>query len=137
MTTTVKLLLTRSEAAEALGVGVDRIRTLVSEGEVGFVPIGADERIPADELERWVRANTRHHGCPSGDDPNAAQMHGFSTSGLEANATGSRGKRRTSVPLRAWNEQPEQQSKPEPPNNVARLPSPPPSPATGRSTDDS
>ena len=39
------MLLTQAEAAEALGTGVDFIRSLVDSGAVGFVPVGNDERV--------------------------------------------------------------------------------------------
>jgi excisionase family DNA binding protein len=52
----LKMLLTQSEAAEALGTSVDFIRSLVASGQVGFVAVGNHERVPVEELDRWWRA---------------------------------------------------------------------------------
>ena len=100
----MKLLLTRAEAAEALGVGVKRVIALVADGEVGFVSIGEDERIPASELQRWVSANMRHRECRSADGAIPLPMPGGSGSRSTGGHTRSRGGRRTKEPPRPWNE---------------------------------
>lgn len=133
----MKMLLTKSEAAEALGTGVDFIRSLVESGEVGFVAVGEDERVPREELDRWWRARVRHKAWPSEGDPTEVQTPGFSISAPVGTDTGSRSTRRTKEQRRPWNEKSEREPKRAKRNNVERLPSQTPSGATGRSTDDS
>jgi excisionase family DNA binding protein len=132
----MKLLLTKAEAAEALGTGVDRIRALVEAGEVGFVEIGGDERIPADELDRWVRSRTKHK-CPSGDAAIPLPTPGGSGSASTGAATSSRAGRRAKEPPRPWNESFEPPSRPATAAVVDLIQSGPRLPDTGRSTDDS
>ena len=49
-------LLSIRGAAAYLGVGADVIRKLIAKGELGFVRIGEDRRIPRAELDRWWQA---------------------------------------------------------------------------------
>lgn len=132
-----KMLLTKSEAADALGTGVDYIRSLVERGEVGFVLVGGDERVPAEELDRWWRARVRHKAWPSGSDQSEGPTPGSLISASEVGGTGSRSTRRTKEQRRPWNERPEHEPKRATRSNVERLPSQTPSSDTGRSTDDS
>ena len=96
------LLLTKHEAAKALGIGRDALLGLIAAGEIGIVPIGGDERVPSVELERWVRNNTRwRERCRSGDDQAAP---GSSTSDGKASATARPSPARPQgEPSRPWN----------------------------------
>jgi excisionase family DNA binding protein len=49
-----RLLLTPTEAAEALGIGRSKLYELMRAGHVESVLIGAARRIPKDALERYV-----------------------------------------------------------------------------------
>jgi len=51
-----RLLLTPTEAAEALGIGRSKLYELLRAGLVESVLIGAARRIPADALDNYVRA---------------------------------------------------------------------------------
>lgn len=91
--TTAPLIVPQHEAARMLGVGLDRLRSLISDGELAIVEIGSDERVPVRELERWVAANTRaSKKCRSGgggsDQPAAGSPDGSSTSGTPTRRTG-------------------------------------------------
>lgn len=50
-----RLLLTPTEAAEALGIGRSMLYELMRAGVVESVLIGAARRVPADALEAYVR----------------------------------------------------------------------------------
>lgn len=50
-----RLLLTSTEAAEALGIGRSKLYELMRAGVVESVLIGAARRVPADALEAYVR----------------------------------------------------------------------------------
>ena len=50
------LLLTPTEAADALGIGRSKLYELLRAGAVESVLIGAARRIPADALESYVRS---------------------------------------------------------------------------------
>ena len=51
---TVPILLTPTEAAQALGIGRSKLYELMQAGVVESVHIGACRRIPADALEELV-----------------------------------------------------------------------------------
>lgn len=51
-----RLLLTPTEAAEALGIGRSKLYELMRAGAVESVLIGTARRIPADALEVYVLA---------------------------------------------------------------------------------
>lgn len=50
-----RLLLTPTEAAQALGIGKSKLYELMRAGAVESVRIGAARRIPADALESYIR----------------------------------------------------------------------------------
>ena len=52
---TVRLLLTPTEAAEALGIGRSKLYELMRAGLIESVLIGTARRVPADALEEYVR----------------------------------------------------------------------------------
>jgi excisionase family DNA binding protein len=54
ITTTGQLLLTRREAAAALGVSVDTIAHLIQSGELRGVRIGKSVRVPQHELNALI-----------------------------------------------------------------------------------
>jgi excisionase family DNA binding protein len=140
------VVLTHPEAARGLGAGIQFVRGLLERGEIEIVGIGGDERIPTDELERWILAAdlerwceevAEYDECPSASDTTALPTPGGRVSASTASATRSRSARRTSEPPRPWNGTPVDAQK------LARgelrtvLPLVPRSLATGRSTDDS
>ena len=47
-----------SEAATAMGIGRDSLRTLISVGRIGYISIGNSKRIPHQELVRFQSENT-------------------------------------------------------------------------------
>ena len=47
-----------SEAATAMGIGRDSLRTLISAGRIGYISIGKSKRIPHQELVRFQTDNT-------------------------------------------------------------------------------
>lgn len=49
-----RLLLTSTEAAEALGIGRSKLYELIRAGVVESVLIGTARRIPADALDRYI-----------------------------------------------------------------------------------
>jgi excisionase family DNA binding protein len=51
-----RLLLTPTEAAEALGIGRSKLYELMRAGSVESVRIGAARRIPADALLAYISA---------------------------------------------------------------------------------
>lgn len=52
--TMTKLLLTPTEAAQALGIGRSKLYELIRAGTVESVLIGSARRIPADALSRYI-----------------------------------------------------------------------------------
>ncbi len=54
-----KLLLRPLEAADVLAVSKSKIYELLSSGVIPSVRIGKSIRIPAEELQKWVRSRTR------------------------------------------------------------------------------
>lgn len=54
-----RLLLTPTEAAQALGIGRSKLYELLRAGAVESVLIGTARRIPADALEEYVRTLRR------------------------------------------------------------------------------
>ena len=50
-----KLLLTATEAAEAIGVGRTRIYELLASGQIPSVKIGRSVRVPTEALRRWIK----------------------------------------------------------------------------------
>ena len=57
METSLKLY-SLSEAAEALCVGRDALRSLITAGKIGYVLVGNSKRIPHQELIRFQLDNT-------------------------------------------------------------------------------
>lgn len=49
-----KALLTLDEAAEALSLGRTTLRSLIRNGEIDAIRVGAAVRVPAIEIERWI-----------------------------------------------------------------------------------
>lgn len=52
-----RLLLTREQAAAALGISLDTFKRHV-EPHLAFVVIGRRKQVPMAEIERWVELNT-------------------------------------------------------------------------------
>lgn len=50
-----RLLYTTEEAASALGVGVTKMKDLISSGEVNSVKVGRLRRIPVSSLREYVQ----------------------------------------------------------------------------------
>ena len=50
-----KLLLTATEAGEAIGVGRTRIYELLASGQIPSVKIGRSVRVPIEALKRWIQ----------------------------------------------------------------------------------
>lgn len=57
-----KLLLSRQEAASALGVSLSKFDQLVDAGELNYVQVGRRKRFLVRELERWIDDNMRRVG---------------------------------------------------------------------------
>lgn len=55
-----RLLLTSTEAAEALGIGRSKLYELIRVGAVESVRIGSARRIPSDALERYIDRLRQH-----------------------------------------------------------------------------
>jgi excisionase family DNA binding protein len=51
---TEQLLLTPEEAAQALGIGRDRIFRLIASGEIKSIKIAKSRRIPVEALKAYV-----------------------------------------------------------------------------------
>jgi excisionase family DNA binding protein len=49
-----RLLLRPAEAAEAIGVGRNKLYELVASGELPSIRVGASVRIPVDALRAWI-----------------------------------------------------------------------------------
>lgn len=132
MSAQIPLLLPQHEAAKALGVGLDRLRDLITTGQIGIVEIGSDERVPVDELRRWVAANTRaSKKCRSGEG-GSGQPAGASLDGSSISATpmppmaGSTRRSRATLPRetpKLWNGDSETSSTARRNQNVHPLPS--------------
>ena len=58
-----KLLLKADEVAEALGISRTKAYRLIAEGVLPSVRVGEQRRVPADELQRWLRGVT-HEVAP-------------------------------------------------------------------------
>jgi excisionase family DNA binding protein len=52
---TDKIMLSRREAAEALGVSIDTVAALIAAGELRAVRIGKAVRVPREEIEGLIR----------------------------------------------------------------------------------
>ncbi len=63
---TVPILLTPTEAAQALGIGRSKLYELMQAGVVESVHIGACRRIPADALEELVARLRAESGIKTG-----------------------------------------------------------------------
>ena len=63
---TVPILLTPTEAAQALGIGRSKLYELMQAGVVESVQIGACRRIPADALEELVARLRAESGIKTG-----------------------------------------------------------------------
>ena len=50
-----RVLLRMDEAANAIAVSRSHLGRLVARGEIPTVRVGRSRRVPADELQRWVR----------------------------------------------------------------------------------
>ncbi len=57
MDTEVRLL-SRLEAAKALGIGKSNLNELISEGRLGFISIGKRIFIPFKEIQNFIATNT-------------------------------------------------------------------------------
>ena len=68
-----KLLLTPTEAADALGISRSKLYQLLRDGSVSSVQIGACRRVPAAALHRYVATLDPTHASPS-TEPTMAQM---------------------------------------------------------------
>jgi excisionase family DNA binding protein len=55
---TILKLYSLSEAAEALCVGRDALRSLIAAGKIGYILVGNSKRIPHQELVRFQHDNT-------------------------------------------------------------------------------
>ena len=56
------LLLKPQEVADLLGVGRSSIYRLMTNGQIAYVRIGSDRRIPATELDRFITDNLQIAG---------------------------------------------------------------------------
>ena len=65
-----KLLLTATEASEAIGIGRTRIYELLASGELPSVRIGRSVRVPTEALKRWIQERQAGAGSKSGNSPN-------------------------------------------------------------------
>ena len=54
MTRVEKLLLRPSEVAESLGVSRSKVYTLIAEGKIPTIRVGASVRVPVEALRAWV-----------------------------------------------------------------------------------
>jgi len=50
-----KIVFSRREAAEALGISVDTLAALIANGELRAVRIGKAVRVPREEIEKLIR----------------------------------------------------------------------------------
>ena len=50
-----KIVFSRREAAEALGISVDTLAALIANGELRAVRIGKAVRVPCEEIEKLIR----------------------------------------------------------------------------------
>jgi excisionase family DNA binding protein len=55
-----KTLLTLDEAAASLSVGRTTLRTLIRNGDIRAIRIGAAVRVPAVEITRWIDDQIDH-----------------------------------------------------------------------------
>jgi excisionase family DNA binding protein len=53
------MLLRRRDAADVLGISERKIWSLTASGEIPHVRIGRCVRYPADQLQQWIRAQTK------------------------------------------------------------------------------
>lgn len=47
-----------NEAAKVMGIGRDNLRSLISQGLIGYILLGKSKRIPHQELVRFQKENT-------------------------------------------------------------------------------
>ncbi len=71
------LLITPKEAAQALGVTVAQLRTLVRGGRLAYLLVGRRPMIPREALQQFIHDNTK---APSCHDETRARTFVFSTS---------------------------------------------------------
>jgi len=57
-----RLLLSRQEAAAALGISIVTFDRMVKAGELRYVMVGKSRRFSLDELKRWIDDNLRREG---------------------------------------------------------------------------
>lgn len=55
----MKYILTTQEAAEYVGIGINRIRELVKSGEIPAARSGRNFKIPRPLLEEWIEEEAR------------------------------------------------------------------------------
>ena len=55
----MKYILTTQEAAEYVGIGINRIRELVKTGEIPAARSGRNFKIPRPLLEEWIEEKAR------------------------------------------------------------------------------
>lgn len=55
----MKYILTTQEAAEYVGIGINRIRELVKSGEIPAARSGRNFKIPRPLLEEWILEKAR------------------------------------------------------------------------------
>ena len=56
----MKYILTTQEAAEYVGIGINRIRELVKTGEIPAARSGRNYKIPRPLLEEWILEKARN-----------------------------------------------------------------------------
>ena len=56
----MKYILTTQEAAEYVGIGINRIRELVKTGEIPAARSGRNFKIPRPLLEEWILEKARN-----------------------------------------------------------------------------
>jgi excisionase family DNA binding protein len=56
----MKYILTTQEAAEYVGIGINRIRELVKSGEIPAARSGRNFKIPRPLLEEWILEKARN-----------------------------------------------------------------------------
>jgi excisionase family DNA binding protein len=60
-----QVLLRMGEAADAMAVSRSHLERMVARGEILAIRVGRSRRIPADEIQRWVRERLTEQQPPS------------------------------------------------------------------------
>ena len=50
-----RILYRVNEAAAALGISRAKMYDLLGRGEIGYVRVGSDRRVPLSEIEAWIK----------------------------------------------------------------------------------